>query len=78
MKVYEGLRKGRTRGGDHSRAFYAGLLPPTRIRWRGRAREPQPLGAAIQSLAVARLDCIPLRWFSAAVFHEILHKEKYG
>src|SRR5579859_1052426 len=78
VKVYEGLGKRGTRGGDHSRSFHARLLPPARIPWRGRAREPQPLGAAIQSLAVARRDCIPMRWFSAAVFQEILHKKKQG
>jgi hypothetical protein len=77
QKVYEGLKKRRTRGGDHRRAFHARLLPSA-IPWSGRAREPQPLGAAIQSLAIVRLDCIPVRWFSAAVFQEILHKKEQG
>ena len=29
-------------------------------------------------MAVARFDRIPLCWFSAAVFQEILHKEEQG
>ena len=78
VKVYEGLRKRRTRGGDRCCTFHARLLPPARIPWRGRARELKPLGAPIQSLAVARLDCISMRWFVAAVFQEILHKEEQG
>jgi hypothetical protein len=76
VRLYECLRKRRTRGGDHSRAFHARLLPPARISWRGRPREPQPLGAAIQSLAIACFDCIPVRWFSTALLQEILHKEE--
>jgi len=78
VKVYEGLRKRRSRRGDRSRALHARLLPPPGTRWRGRTRQLQPLGAAIQSLALARLDCIPMRWFSATVFQEILHKEEHG
>ena len=31
----------------------------------------------IQSVAVARLDCIPMRWFTAAVFQEIVRKAEH-
>jgi hypothetical protein len=78
LRLYEGHRKGRFCSGDRSRAFHSRLLPPTGIHWRARARQPQPLGAAIQSLDVARLDCIFVHRFGATVFQEILRKEEHG